>query len=57
MRIPQATGAQVGQEVTDIQRGIREAKAIKIDDEYLVTVEEQLAGLKPAVRWPVARRR
>ena len=54
--IPQATGTQVSQEVTNVERGISEAEAIKIDDEHLVAVKEQLAGLKAAMGRSVAIR-
>src|SRR5215831_11857167 len=51
--IPESTWAQVSQKVTDIKRWICKTITIKINDEHLVTVEEQLAGLKATVCWPV----
>src|SRR5207253_9139048 len=48
--VPEATGAQVSQEVADVKRGICEAEVIKIYDKNLVTMEEQLAGLESTMR-------
>src|SRR5207247_3015777 len=42
-------GAQVGQEVADVERGIGAAESVKIHDKGPLTVEEQLARLEPPV--------
>src|SRR5438876_11935849 len=47
--MPQTAGAQVGQEVADVERGIGAAEAVKIHDKGPLTVEEQLARLEPTV--------
>src|SRR2546425_6349119 len=49
MAVPEATGAQVSQEVADVKRGICEAEVIKIYDKNPLTMEEQLAGLESPV--------
>jgi len=48
--VPEATGAQVSQEVADVKRGICEAEVIKIYDKNPLTMEEQLAGLESTMR-------
>src|SRR5260370_3113862 len=47
--IPESTWAQIGQEVANIQRRVRQTKPIKVYHKHALAVEEQLAGFKTSV--------
>ena len=47
--VPEPTGAEVRQEVADVERRIGEAEAVKVHDKNPLSAEEQLAGLESAV--------
>src|SRR6266851_4911333 len=46
---PEATGAQISQEIADIERRIRQAETVQIHHENPLILEEHLAGFEPAV--------
>jgi len=47
--VPESAGAQIRQEITDVEGSICQAEAIKVYHKDVLTMEEQLAGLEATV--------